>query len=159
MPKRKAAPKVPSAENDAWLSHLSGRQEERRPAAPPDAAASALAWLRAAGVGDSTAASSSSGPARASDSPPRQEPDYSSVHRGTGFRVHRETGLLATGFEPQRHCTFVEGRPVQVPSYLSSWGPHGNRCFLVLCPARMSLSPPRGVQETACALCDSYDFE
>ncbi len=111
--KRKDEVKPQAAQPDVWVSHAVERLDELRAEAPPDYTAGAAAWERAARL--SVGASSSSACAEESLSPPQQqEPTYNDVHRSAALRVHRASGLLATGFEPQRHTTFVKGRPLQV---------------------------------------------
>jgi hypothetical protein len=57
----------------------------------------------------SAAASSSSSSAAAHD------PSHVSLEsfRTAAYQVHRHSALLVSGFEPQRHTMFVEGRPTQ----------------------------------------------
>jgi hypothetical protein len=89
--------------------------------------------------------SSSAGAAGSADLPPE-------AVRAAGFRVHRHSALLATGFETQRHTMFVEGRPTQVSAVMSSADVRCGlpRDFYSMVESAQSLSPCDGLVSVLC---------
>lgn len=110
MPSRKRA-KPAEPDTDTWLEAHAIRQQTLRETVA-DWTPDADAWTDAArrlagssgGLAAASSASSSAGPAPSM---------YQDSHRAVGLALHRQSALMATGFEPQRHTWFIEGRPVQ----------------------------------------------
>ena len=121
MPRKRKTPA--EVEGTEWLEASAVRHQMRADENPRDYAATTFSMRQMA----RDAASSSSAPAASSSSAPAASSsgdDYQSMHRSLGFQAHRATGLLATGFEPQRHTYFIEGRPVQVIASFTAIAAH-----------------------------------
>lgn len=110
-------PKAGRPDDAAWVRSQARRQEEFREDIPAGRVADADTWLQTAHRVGELRQEQQGGSASSSDPSGGRPPTYDKVHREVGLRVHRATGLLATGFEPLRHTTFVCGRPVQVVTY------------------------------------------
>jgi hypothetical protein len=110
-------------ESDNWVLDQSCRIDEQRRECPPEFSVSDDVWL--SHMGSASAAASSSTAMQSESLSPGHEVDeetsYNTLHREVGLRTHRALAATATGFEPQRHTTFVCGRPVQVPVAVTSW--------------------------------------
>jgi hypothetical protein len=108
----------PKKEDNAWAKEQFERETAANRRMPPRGVAVSnelfgeyLERAHAKATASVSAAASSS----SSSSAAAHVPSHVSLEsfRTAAYQVHRHSALLVSGFEPQRHTMFVEGRPTQ----------------------------------------------